>query len=406
MKQQSGRKHKMNLPDGWDIVVATNKKEIEEIRPIWEKMQSSEPSPAIETDIDRYLSIIKSKEKTVQPYVIMITNKGNPEAMIIARIRMHKLPIKLGYKTLFHPQLKSLTVSYGGILGCHNNDINSLVIQMLTGILREKKVDMIYFNHMAKDSSFYQLSKKRLGFMSRCYFPEYEKHWKMTIPKSMEQFYKTLSQRHRANIKRYKRKLEKKYSDKLRIIIYSKQKDLETAIHDVVKISRSTYQYQLGHGFTDDFRTRCLLKTAAEKGWLRIHIMYINGEPCAFENWIKYRNKYIGHGIGFDPKWKKWRIGTVLFMNTLEHICNDPDTEEVDFGFGDAEYKRSYGDQQWEETSVYVFAPRLYPILVNFLYSTFSGISLGLNLILDKSGLKDKTKRLWRNRLTFKESVK
>jgi hypothetical protein len=101
----------------------------------------------------------------------------------------------------------------------------------------------------------------------------------------------------------------------------------------------------------------------------------------------------------FDPKWSRLELGTVLFVRVLEDICTDPDIEFVDFGFGDADYKRSYGNKQWQEGSVYIFAARPYPIFINMVRTFTMSIDASMKYILNKTGLVGWVKRRWRNLL-------
>jgi CelD/BcsL family acetyltransferase involved in cellulose biosynthesis len=39
----------------------------------------------------------------------------------------------------------------------------------------------------------------------------------------------------------------------------------------------------------------------------------------------------------------------------LEDLCDDPSVDVLDFGFGDADYKRKLGTREWEDTSVLVY---------------------------------------------------
>jgi hypothetical protein len=392
------------IAEDWEISIAETLGQIEEIRELWTKMQSNEPVPAFDADIDRYLSDIKTKKDSAAPYIITLSLNGEPAAMIIAQIAMRHVYINLGYKTFFRPKMKCLAITYGGILGRKDNETCSVIMRVLLRQLHEKKVSMIYFNHLGKNSCLYRLSRNTPGFLSRSYFPKCEKHWQMSAPENMEQFFQSLSQKHRANLKRYRRKFEQEYEGRFKIAIYSSEVDLDEGIKAAEKISRNTYQWGLGFGFRDDSVNRTLLTTGAKMGWLRLHILYIDSEPCAFENWIRYDKKYFGHGIGFDPKWKSWRIGTVLFLNTLEYVCRDNSIETIDFGFGDAEYKQSYGSNSWDEVSVYIFASRIYPILVNILRTCFAAADSALKYAAHKFGLINQVKRLWRNRIAQQAS--
>jgi len=302
--------------------------------------------------------------------------------------------------------MRCLSIIYGGILGQPTKETSVVLIRELMNILSRGEVDTIEFNHIRMESPLYQLSRKMPGVFSRDYFPIIEPHWVMTIPKNIESFYQTISSGSRKQYKKCIRRLEREFPGQVRYQIYSQENHFDEAIKYVSLISEKTYQYSMGCGFVNNCFTRTLLQKAAQKGWLRIHILFIGSEACAFEIWLRYKKIYFGHGIGFDPKWKKWRVGTVLFLKTIEILCADTAVEFIDFGFGDADYKRSYADIQWQEASVYIFARRFYPSCINILRTCVAAMNAVLEYVLNKSGLTNRIKRFWRNRLEEKSSEK
>jgi len=385
--------------DGLEVVIARSPDEIEAIRPIWEEMQHNEPYPVINADIDRYLSVLKASGDDVKPYVMVLRQNERPAAMIIGRIAKRRLGLKLGYKTLCKPSLNCLTIVYGGILGQPVDDLSQLMIRELMRVLRQERLDAVYFSRLRTDSDVYQFAREVPGLFSRSHFPDKENHWTMVVPKDIESFYKARSKKHRGNIRRSIKKLEIEYTDRVEVVNCKGEDGLDDAIKAAHQVSLTTYQYGLGCGFIDDSRTRSLLTTAGKQAWLRFAVMFIDGQPCAFQTGLRYQGTYFLQQIGFDPRWRDFNVGRILFVNVLEHICADPGIQYIDFGFGDADYKRSYSDKQWPEASVYIFAPRVYPIAVNMLQSAVTGLSLGLNRLSDKAGFTRWLKRHWRDRL-------
>ena len=219
----------------------------------------------------------------------------------------------------------------------------------------------------------------------------------------MEEFYASLSKNHRKHIRKYFNRLEKEYRGKVKLRVYIKPEELEQAIGDAVYISKNTYQSGLGVGFVDNLQKHILLNTAAAKGWLRIYILYINEEPASYELDLKYGRICFGEEAGYNPKWKDFNIGTITQLKTLEILCQEESVDFYDFGFGDAEYKQRLSDEYWTEAAAtYLFVPRFYPILINFLNSLNSGTVLTLTWIIQKFKLLTWIKRLWRKKLQKK----
>ena len=117
---------------------------------------------------------------------------------------------------------------------------------------------------------------------------------------------------------------------------------------------------------------------------------------------IYHGRVYYSVSIGYDPAFKSYRVGTILFLKVLESLCNDHSIDTIDFYFGDAEYKNHYGTEHWPEASVYIFAPRLKLIFINILQSFTVLVNGILEYIVGKIGAVDWIKRKWRNLLQTK----
>lgn len=393
------KKNKTNLSEDPEVIVARNFEELETIRPAWTKLLDNESNPVVNADIDRYISIIKSKNGNAKPHVTLLRYNGTDQAMIIGRIENQKIDCKIGYKTLFRPNLKCLSIVYGGVIGKLTNENCKIIIRILMDRLAHGEADILSFNHIEIDSNLYKYAKSEPKILHRDLFTKANKHWTMDIPNSFGQFFGTLSAKHRSRLRRKSRKLEKKYPNKVVMRTYTKEDDLDEAIEASSIVSRTTYQYALGCGLKDTPSLRIMLSSAAKKGWLRLSVLFIDNEPSAFQVGLCYRNKYFLESLGFNPKWGNSNIGTMLFIKIFENLCNDEELKTFDFGFGHARYKKDYGNNNWDESSVYIFAPRMRTGLINLLYTATSGLSLGLNFVSDKIGFTRWIKRRWRNRL-------
>lgn len=395
--------NKTKLTDGWKNIVARDFDQIEAIRPVWKQFQSDEPQPIINADIDHYIAVLESLTETVQPYVMVLYHDSKPQAMIIGRLEKQQIACRIGYKAILKPSMRSLSIVYGGVLGQPTNEACAIMVRELMNTLSLGQADVVHFNHLRTDSPMYQLARRTPGVLSRGHFPKVEPHWSMSIPESMDDFYAARSKKHRKHLKQYVRKLENKYPGQVKMVTYNREDEVEEVIRAASHISIKTYQHALTRSSRiNDVRRKNLLTAAAINGWFRAYILFVGNQPCSFRLALHYGRSYFADGIGFDPEWRQFRVGTVLFLKVLENLCRDHTVENYDFGFGDAEYKRSYGTNQWKEASLYIFAPRFYPVLVNMLQSSMLGLSLGIEYVLNKTGITSWIKRHWRNCLQAK----
>jgi CelD/BcsL family acetyltransferase involved in cellulose biosynthesis len=158
----------------------------------------------------------------------------------------------------------------------------------------------------------------------------------------------------------------------------------------------------MGEGFVNDMETRRLLVLAAERGWLRSYILFINNRPVAFDTALQYKNCFYLQNGGYDPAFSEIEPGINLFLGYLAELIDDGNIQCVDFGFGDAQYKRHICNESWNEESVYLFAPTLKAILLNLILTLNARLTKHISMLLRKSALYEKVKKFWRNRLTTK----
>ena len=332
-----------------EIVVVKSFEEIEAIREIWEQMQAAKPYPEINADIDRYLSVIKTRTQDVQPYIMLIKQNGALVSMVIGQLKNTRIKCNLGRKTIFNPNLKTLWIVYGGILGNPTEEICSMLIRELIKALHQRTFDVVYFNYLGTDSVMYRLARKLPSIHCRNYRSKVEVHWCLSVPQNIDEFLQSCSKKRRQNLLRCVKKLEKEFPGQVRMVTYSKESEVELAINNASQISSLTYQCAFGGGINNDDATLKDFSSLAKKGWFRMHILYIKDEPCAFRYRLKYRGTYFAEAIGYSPKWKSFSVGHVLFYKVMEEICNDPTVHRLDFGHGDGYHKQWDKMNFWKE---------------------------------------------------------
>lgn len=383
------------MPDKspYTIKVAKSGKEVEEIRNIWEKLQCHPNA-----DIDFYLNIVNSREEIIRPHVIILYSGETPKAMMIGRIEERTIDLKIGYKTICKPKVLALAVIHGGILGDISPDIADALTSELIASLDQGEADIVFLSNIRVDSSIYKMAQEKPIFLCREYLIISNLHWKMSVPSAIDEFLKKLKSKHRYWMRRTKRLLEKDFEGKIAIRSFHDSGRLDKLCKDAEEIAKETYQRGLGAGFIDNDENRKRLHLSADRGWLRAYIMYNDEKPIAFWIGAVYQKTFYSKFTGYNQEYKKYEPGTIIFMKMLEDLCQD-DVDGFDFGLGDAFYKKRFGDTNWEEAVVYIFAPTLKGILLNIIRTITILISMLFEKILDRFNLKDKMKKKWRRKV-------
>jgi hypothetical protein len=388
--------------DELDVVVVRSIEGIEAIRQTWERLQSDEPCPRVNADIDRYLANLTTVGRDAEPYIMVVEECGRPAALLIGLVEKSRLRCPIGRKTLFEPVLRQLAVVYGGVIGRITSEICHVLVGELLKLLRTGQVDVVFFNHLETDSTLYRVARTMPGLFCRDYFPKAEQHWCMSIPDHKDRFWQACSHNRRRNFRRWTKKLEKRYPGQVKMVTFSRQEEIEEGLRVAAGISANTYQRAFGGGLAPDAKTRALFEAAAQKGWLRIHILFVAEEPCAFWTALKYKRTYFAEFTGYSPKWGDLHVGSILFLKVVEEICGDPAVNAFDFGFGEGQHKEGGDSRQLEEASVFIFAPRPFPVFVNLIRSSTLATSMLAQRAIAGLGIRNLVQRYRRRRILHK----
>jgi len=386
--------------DGLKITVIKNRQGLDHIVQAWEKLQNAAASPVPAVDPYHYVSELESLGPNVDPYILCMHREGRLEGMLVGRRQLVRMPIRLGYLTIMKTPLREILVYYSGLLGQRSADVCSLLLKSLRQCLNNGEADVAVFDHVYCDSTMYSIIRSETPLLSLGYSPRIDGYWKMEMPKSMNEFYGKKSSKIRRMLRKKIRKLESSYQVFMKT--YSDEESLEQGVSIAASVSSRTYQYSLGGGLSDNPQMLSYLMSMARRGWLRVYILYVNNEPAAFEWGIKYMGTFFLRAIGFDPKWRHWSVGTVLFLKVLEALCEEGNVNHMDFGPGDAEYKKIYGDTRIDSRSLFIYPDRFYPRLINAMRMAIDGVEMAAVFVVTKLGLERKFKRVWRDRLRRK----
>ncbi len=383
----------------FEFIYARTPAELESLSDSWHLLYQNQDSPSLESNIDYYKSILASKNGAARPYIIMLRKQDHPVGLVVGRIEKHQLQCRLGYRNICKLSVPALIVVYGGLLGNLDETLAHVLFQELTNVLRRREADLLCFQYLKTGTIVHNMAKTIPSPLCRSFFNKADVHWRMTIPHDINEFYQARTSNHRRNLRKKIRKLESTFPGQVRIVNYRSEGELAKSLPIAEEIDMHTYQHSLGVGLANNPENRNIIQTAAKMGWLRMSILFVKDSACAFQWGLHYGNIFFLRQLGYHPDWADWNVGTVLFIKVLEDLCADPTVQSWDFAFGDADYKRNYSDRQWLEETVYVFAPRVAPVMINGLKSTTDALDVAISWLVAKAGFYKKIKKLWRRRL-------
>jgi CelD/BcsL family acetyltransferase involved in cellulose biosynthesis len=330
-----------------------------------------------------------------------VEEDGEPVGLALARLENARSPTRLGYAMVFNPRVRSLTVVYGGLLARDDPSLRKLVAAV-GGSVGDREADVVRLRMLRVGSDVYEAAREHAPFLRREHFRRPMIHWRSQVPGSLDEFLAARSKERRRHVRRYAKRLEEAYAGEVAVGRLNTRADLERLFADSEIVHRRTYQAKLGVGFSRGSLNRRLTEACMDHGWFRGYVLYLRGKPVAFWHGNVYGGVFWSVATGYDPAHADDRPGTYLLMRLVEDLCADESVHELDFGFGDAEYKSHFGDESWLEEDVAVFEPRPKAVAINLGLSGVRGTVRSAQAVLGRTGGLPAARRRWRTRLSHR----
>ena len=375
--------------------------ELEEIREVWESWPGHRDS-----EMESYSSFVRTNPESVRPHVLVVYRQGRPDAVLVGRIDQGQIRCRLGYFGMGFPARIMCFVN-GALRGLPSQENCELLVNEILRSLSLREADAVHLHFLRRKSELWRLATKKPGLLCRDYLRTPLKHFATALPATVEEFYRGLSSGTRWQARSKHKKLLRDYGGNVRICCFRDVAELEGLIQDVERVAKKSYQRGLGVGFIDSPERREQLRFMAERGCLRGYILYIAERPCAFWMGNVNRTTFISDYTAYDPEFEKYSPGMCLILKVIEGFCagDREGVKEVDFATGYAQYKEVLANREWDEESVYIFAPTIKGISLNLVRSFIVGIDQAVKRALAQTSLLQRIKKRWRVRVTAKKAT-
>lgn len=101
-----------------------------------------------------------------------------------------------------------------------------------------------------------------------------------------------------------------------------------------------------------------LIRLAARLGWLRLGVLWLNGEPLAAQLWLVSHGKANIYKLAYVQGFEKLSAGSVLTTALMQHSMDVDGVAEVDYLSGDDAYKADWMAARRERVGLVAFDKR------------------------------------------------
>jgi hypothetical protein len=144
---------------------------------------------------------------------VLLSSNGQPKAMMVGIIEQRPLDLKIGYKTIYKPEPRSLTILDGGLMGEQTYAVADTFMSELKNTLKRGEADIVTLQELRLDSDIYRLAKTKPSFLCRDRLSKSRRHWEMKVPETIEEFFQQIEGSR--TLRRKIRQFEKNMLEKL-----------------------------------------------------------------------------------------------------------------------------------------------------------------------------------------------
>jgi len=347
---------------------------------------------------DYALAVVRSRPEVVGPHVELLLSPAGERIAFVGRLEDVPLTVAVGYRTLYRPVLRAITLVHGGVDGADSPAAAAMLVERLRGALAAGEADVVSLPAIPVGSHLHAAATA-VPWALRNHLARPSTHWALRLPDSYDEFLRSRSKKTRENVRVYRNRLHRDHGDDLSLRVYREPAELGEFLAAAETVAVKTYQRGLGVALADTIEERALTGLAFERGWFRGWVLSVGDRPIAFWSGAGFNGTFFVGTPGYDPAFAEYSLGTYLLMRVIEDLIADPAIDTLDYGHGESEYKRRFGSESWEEEDVLIFARTVRGVRINAVRTAIGGaVALGRG-VAARTGLGPRLKRRWRRRL-------
>ncbi len=155
----------------------------------------------------------------------------------------------------------------------------------------------------------------------------------------------------RHTVERGRRRLGKAGAWRIDVVAHAVDDRLETAIAAYQAVyAQSWKQPEPSPGFMPG-----LMRMAAREGWLRLGVLWLDGQPRAAQVWLVQGGKANIYKLAYVKGQERLSAGSVLTAELMRHAMETDQVREVDYLSGDDAYKADWMALRRERVGLVAF---------------------------------------------------
>jgi hypothetical protein len=294
---------------------------------------------------------------------ISIAEHCNGDTTTYAAFRKRTMPLVYQFSRhlKFAPKLSVLD-----LLGCDLvGNMSYASLKSITNSVWDNfpNIDAIYIKSVNVDSSIWREFSEHNWKIDKAqiYMPNTERlfHY-VKLAKTHQEYIKGFKSKQRISFKRKLKKVNEAFPGTVELHRIDSLDDLDYLTESAKKIVQNSWKMNhLTQPIPESIKDISFLRRVTENGFLRSHVLSLDGKPCAFTVGYLYNGIYHCADTAYDINYAKHSPGTVLLYKAIEDIINSDQADIIHFGITDAQYKRELSNCHSTDASLMIMRPTL-----------------------------------------------
>lgn len=218
---------------------------------------------------------------------------------------------------------------------------------------------------------------------------------RVRLPQSADAYWSQFSAKSRGNYRKKRRQLEP-----YRIVRVTEPGQVDELLAAMTRVSAASWQGRhLGRIVAPDEVFRRLLLFLAREGALRSYILWKDEQPIAFSYNTQFNGVNCLEETAYDLAHSESSPGVVLCLDYLDDLLAHDRPNWLDFGGGDAEYKRRFGNVVGHSGNLMLIPPGIRTLTLRLFLRTCRMFDRAVRSTLAATGLDEACHR-WVRRST------
>ncbi|MBV8206222.1 MAG: GNAT family N-acetyltransferase [Acidobacteria bacterium] len=295
-----------------------------------------------------FLRYVLRNRPEAQPYVVLMWHGGELLGLAPFLFEATRFRVRFSVRTLARPSGRRLRMVAAGPLfapGAPAGQMAAILLQLL--FRQQTDFDFAYLEWLFLDDPL--LFELEQNNRINLFVPPAQRQLcrQVILEGDYEQYTARWPKKIRQNYRRHRKKLEEHCEGDVQIRTYTSPADLvEFAEHLDTIFNRTWQAHTYGRRKRNTQGEIDSLAAIAEQGWLRSYVLMCKGAPVAFQHGFEFMGVYQGEETGYDRDWARFGAGSVLLDSVVRDLFSTGRVHVLDWGFGDSEYKREFGNAE------------------------------------------------------------